>query len=46
VFHTRCPRVRDICKTEIPRLSEYPNGHVAACHFAGTPLPETPTLVG
>ncbi len=33
VFHTRCPRVRDICRTEIPRLSEYGNGHAAACHF-------------
>jgi len=33
VFHTRCPRARDLCKTEVPRLSEYPNGHVAACHF-------------
>jgi oligopeptide/dipeptide ABC transporter ATP-binding protein len=33
VFHTRCPRARDICRREVPRLSEYPNGHVAACHF-------------
>jgi oligopeptide/dipeptide ABC transporter ATP-binding protein len=33
VFHTRCPRARDICRTEVPRLSEYPGGHVAACHF-------------
>jgi oligopeptide/dipeptide ABC transporter ATP-binding protein len=33
VFHTRCPRARDLCKTEVPRLSEYPGGHVAACHF-------------
>ena len=33
VFHTRCPRARDLCRTEVPRLSEYPNGHVAACHF-------------
>ena len=33
VFHTRCPRARDLCKVEVPRLSEYPNGHVAACHF-------------
>jgi oligopeptide/dipeptide ABC transporter ATP-binding protein len=33
VFHTRCPRARDLCKTEIPRLSTYPNGHVAACHY-------------
>jgi oligopeptide/dipeptide ABC transporter ATP-binding protein len=33
VFHTRCPRARDLCKVEVPRLTEYPNGHVAACHF-------------
>ena len=33
VFHTRCPRARDLCKVEVPRLSEYPGGHVAACHF-------------
>ena len=33
VFHTRCPRVQDICRREIPRLSEYAGGHLAACHF-------------
>jgi peptide/nickel transport system ATP-binding protein len=33
VFHTRCPRARDLCRREIPRLSEYTDGHVAACHF-------------
>ena len=33
VFHTRCPRARERCKVEVPRLSEYPNGHVAACHY-------------
>ena len=33
VFHTRCPRARDLCRAEVPRLTEYPNGHVAACHF-------------
>jgi oligopeptide/dipeptide ABC transporter ATP-binding protein len=33
VFHTRCPRARDLCRTEVPRLSEYPGGHVAACHY-------------
>jgi oligopeptide/dipeptide ABC transporter ATP-binding protein len=33
VFHTRCPRARDLCRAEVPRLSSYPNGHVAACHF-------------
>ena len=33
VFHTRCPRARELCRHEVPRLSEYGNGHVAACHF-------------
>jgi oligopeptide/dipeptide ABC transporter ATP-binding protein len=33
VFHTRCPRVQDVCRSEVPRLSEYAAGHLAACHF-------------
>jgi oligopeptide/dipeptide ABC transporter ATP-binding protein len=33
VFHTRCPRVQDVCRSEVPRLSEYAGGHLAACHF-------------
>jgi oligopeptide/dipeptide ABC transporter ATP-binding protein len=33
VFHTRCPRAQDICHSEVPRLSEYAGGHLAACHF-------------
>jgi oligopeptide/dipeptide ABC transporter ATP-binding protein len=33
VFHTRCPRAQDLCRQEVPRLSEYANGHQAACHF-------------
>ena len=33
VFHTRCPRAQDICRREIPRLSEYAGGHLAACHL-------------
>jgi oligopeptide/dipeptide ABC transporter ATP-binding protein len=32
VFHTRCPRATDICRTVIPPLTEYANGHMAACH--------------
>ena len=39
VFRTRCPRARDLCREEVPRLSEYGGGHVAACHF---PLNVTP----
>ena len=42
VFHTRCPRARDVCKAEVPRLSEYAGGHVAACHF---PISVTPDEV-
>jgi oligopeptide/dipeptide ABC transporter ATP-binding protein len=33
VFHTRCPRAQERCRVEVPRLSEYGNGHSAACHF-------------
>ena len=40
VFHTRCPRARDVCKVEVPRLSEYARGHVAACHFPISVTPE------
>lgn len=44
VFHTRCPIAQfPICKTEVPPLIEHKPGHFAACHFAGEPLPETPT---
>jgi oligopeptide/dipeptide ABC transporter ATP-binding protein len=32
VFNTRCPRASDICRTVIPPLTEYANGHQAACH--------------
>ena len=32
VFHPRCPRATDICKTVEPPLTRYPNGHLAACH--------------
>ena len=31
-FHTRCPRATDICKQVEPQLTEYANGHLAACH--------------
>lgn len=35
-FHTRCPYVRDNCRTEIPELrpvSATNNSHFAACHY-------------
>jgi len=31
-FHTRCPRATEICSTAEPQLTEYANGHMAACH--------------
>jgi oligopeptide/dipeptide ABC transporter ATP-binding protein len=33
VFHTRCPRARDRCRAELPPLTDYGDGHAAACHF-------------
>lgn len=33
-FHPRCPYVQDICKQDMPPLTEYRPGHFAACHFA------------
>ncbi|HLM51317.1 MAG TPA: oligopeptide/dipeptide ABC transporter ATP-binding protein [Solirubrobacteraceae bacterium] len=32
VFHPRCPRATDVCRTVVPPLAEYPGGHLAACH--------------
>jgi oligopeptide/dipeptide ABC transporter ATP-binding protein len=32
VFHPRCPRATEVCKTVEPPLTRYPNGHLAACH--------------
>jgi oligopeptide/dipeptide ABC transporter ATP-binding protein len=31
-FHTRCPRATEICQAVEPQLTEYANGHLAACH--------------
>ena len=31
-FHPRCPRATEICKRAEPPLTEYSNGHLAACH--------------
>jgi len=33
-FHTRCPLVRDVCRTERPELRDVGGGQLAACHFA------------
>jgi len=46
-FHTRCPYVMDICKTEHPSVTLLPDGGRVTCHLhqvgldlAGAPLPE------
>lgn len=38
VFHPRCPIAKDICRSEVPQITEVQPGHFAACHFAGTPI--------
>jgi oligopeptide/dipeptide ABC transporter ATP-binding protein len=32
VFHPRCPRATDVCRTVQPPLTRYSGGHLAACH--------------
>jgi oligopeptide/dipeptide ABC transporter ATP-binding protein len=32
VFHPRCPRATEVCRTVEPPLTRYSNGHLAACH--------------
>ncbi len=32
VFHPRCPHATAVCSSTEPPLTEYANGHVAACH--------------
>jgi oligopeptide/dipeptide ABC transporter ATP-binding protein len=31
-FATRCPRASDVCREVEPQLTEYADGHLAACH--------------
>jgi oligopeptide transport system ATP-binding protein len=33
-FHPRCPRVQDICRTDVPELREVVPGRFSKCHFA------------
>jgi len=40
-FHTRCPIVKERCKTEVPILREIAPGHFSACHYAETLLKVT-----
>jgi peptide/nickel transport system ATP-binding protein len=32
-FHTRCPYVMDVCKTEVPQTREIEPGHMVVCHL-------------
>jgi oligopeptide/dipeptide ABC transporter ATP-binding protein len=34
VFHPRCRYAQDVCKTEVPQLTEVKAEHYASCHFA------------
>ena len=35
-FHTRCPYVEEICRTQRPQLIAGKSGHPSACHFRDT----------
>ncbi len=35
-FHTRCPYVQDLCKTDMPEWREIEKERFVACHFADT----------
>lgn len=43
-FRTRCPRAADLCAEEEPKLRDFGQGQMAACHFPlKTPLDLQPT---
>ncbi|MGI8752251.1 MAG: ABC transporter ATP-binding protein [Acidimicrobiales bacterium] len=55
-FHTRCAYATELCRTVEPPLTEYPGGHLAACHHprnvgpadlaAATRSPASPEAAG
>jgi peptide/nickel transport system ATP-binding protein len=32
-FHPRCPRAKEICRTQVPEMIQYGSNHRAACHM-------------
>jgi len=38
-FHTRCPKAIPECQTAEPPLTDFGNGHLAACIRVGIPTP-------
>jgi oligopeptide transport system ATP-binding protein len=36
-FHPRCPYAKEICRTQVPTLTEIEPGHSSACHFSSDP---------
>jgi oligopeptide/dipeptide ABC transporter ATP-binding protein len=45
-FHTRCPFVIDRCRTEMPALRPWAEGHLTACHRAEELPPVDETAAG